>query len=100
MKRITRAQLDSAFARHERLCREAGLIPEGMHMHLEEGSPLYGRAWRVCLTGDRVETPSGPIWPKGSGCYNPPVGDSYLGQTTREAFEALWTRSAGMERRG
>jgi hypothetical protein len=97
MKRITIKDVRPALERYAVACKEAGLVPEGMHIILEEGSRTYGRAWRVYLTGDMVLGAGGErTWPKGSGYSRPPVGDSYLGWTAKEAHVALQERTSGI----
>lgn len=97
MSRVTIVHVRSALAVYASACKEAGLIPEGMHVHLEEGSQTYGRAWRVYLTGDMVKDSDGhPTYPKGSGCNRPPCGDDYLGWSAAEARAALLDRAQGM----
>lgn len=97
MSRITVTHVRSALERYASACKEAGLIPEGMHVHMEEGSQTYGRAWHVYLTGDMVKDADGrPTYPKGSGCSRPPCGDDYLGWTAEEARAALLDRTQGM----
>lgn len=96
-KRITITDVRPALARYAEACKEAGLIPEGMHVGLAEGSQTYGRAWRVYLTGDMVRDEKGqPTFPKGSGHNRPPVGDDYLGWTAAEALAALQERTSGL----
>ena len=95
--RITIKHVRFALETYASACKEAGLIPEGTHVHLEEGSQTYGRAWRVCLTGDMVRDEKGhPTYPKGSGCNRPPCGDDYLGWSAAEARTALLDRAQGM----
>jgi len=96
-KRITIKDVRPALENYAEACKEAGLVPEGMHVILQEGSQTYGRAWRVYLTGDMVKDAEGrSTWPKGSGYSRPPVGDDYLGWTAAEAHAALWNRTAGL----
>lgn len=94
----TTTELNRAFETYVRACKERGLTPPGFHLILESGSPTYGRAWRVYRTGLPVKDEAGRYtYPNGSGCYNPPVGDSFLGTSKREACAVLWARVAGME---
>lgn len=96
-KRITIKDVRPALERYAEACKEAGLIPEGMHVILQEGSQTYGRAWRVYLTGIMVPDENGqPTFPKGSGYSRPPVGDDYLGWTAAEALAALRDRTTGI----
>ena len=98
MSRTTKKHVESALAVYASACKAANLIPEGMHLILQEGSQTNGRAWRVYLTGDRVEIPEHPFYayPKGSGCSRPPCGDDYLGWSAEEARRTLQDRAAGM----
>ena len=91
-------RVEAAFRMHKAACKEAGLIPEGMHLELASGSQKNGRAWRLWMTGDRVKIAEHPgyAYPKGSGSNRPPVGDDYLGWTLTEARIALQERTAGM----
>lgn len=96
-KRITITDVRPALARYAEACKEAGLIPEGMQVGLQEGSQTYGRAWRVYLTGIMVRDAEGrPTFPKGSGHNRPPVGDDYLGWTAAEALASLQDRTSGI----
>lgn len=97
MKRITIKDVRPALERYAEACKDAGLIPEGMRIGMDEGSQTYGRAWRVYLTGIMVKDENGhPTFPKGSGFFNPPVGDDYLGWTAAEALAALQDRTTGI----
>lgn len=96
-KRITIKDVRPALENYAEACKEAGLIPEGMKIVLEEGSQTYGRAWRVFRTGIMVKDEDGhPTFPKGSGHFNPPVGSAYLGWTAAEALAALQDRTTGI----
>ena len=78
------------FARYERANESAGLIPDGFHLVLSEGSKYYGNAYRVHLTGNRVKLDNGRYeWPNGTGHDNPPVGNDFLGMTKRDAYDSL-----------
>ena len=96
-KRFTIKDVHPALTNYAEACKEAGLIPEGMQVVLSAGSQTYGRAWRVNLTGIMVKDAEGrPTFPKGSGHYNPPVGDDYLGWTAAEALASLQDRTSGI----
>lgn len=98
MNRTTSADINRAFEAYVRACQDRGLVRPGSHLILESGSPTYGRPWRVYLTGLPVKDETGRYtYPNGSGYHNPPVGDSYLGTSKREACAVLWARVAGME---
>lgn len=90
-------EVNNALRAYSRACSENGLIPEGMTLVLSEGSRLYGRGWRVNLTGLMVVDETGArTWPKGSGHDHPPCGDDYLGGSAREAAQILYARAAGI----
>jgi hypothetical protein len=82
----TTTELRQSFARYVKWCDRYGLIPKGYRVVLDEGSKLYGRAYRIALTGERA--PDG-TWPNGTGHGRPPVGDDYLGMTKDEARRTL-----------
>lgn len=101
-----RATIDDvrlAFKRFDCACHKWGLIPGGCHLVLSEGSKTYGNAYRVNLTGDRVEEavpdPNGKPthYPNGSGHWNPPIGADFLGMTKAEAYNELHSRARVLE---
>jgi hypothetical protein len=96
---ITAADLRNMFARYCRALEAAGMNPpEGFHVGLDEGSKLYGRAFRLYVTGDRVDNPTdGNHYPNGSGHARPPAGPDYLGMTKREAYDTLATIAHTLE---
>lgn len=97
MDRITSAQLRAMAERVSALAVELGIleggewleIPEHLagtryklpHLQLDEGSPTYGRAWRLNGSGgDKYRTAH----------YDPlRLGSGYLGASKREAWIAL-----------
>jgi len=89
----TAADLKIAQRLYAGVCEDLGLIPEGMHLTFSTGSKLYGIAYRVALTGDRVTAADGTTsYPKGSGHGRPPLGSDFLGMTKAEAERALRER--------
>ena len=95
---ITKTELDRAFRRYVDACQTLGLIPDGFHVVMSTGSKLYGNAYRVALTGDRINDPTdGNHYPNGSGHNRPPAGPDYLGMTKRDAYDALHGRAATLE---
>jgi hypothetical protein len=86
---ITIGDVRQQFAFLVEECTEMGLIdPATERLVLSEGSKLYGIAYRVNLTG--VYNPETGEWSAlGSGHYNPPFGNDYVGTTKAEAFEGI-----------
>ena len=95
--RITNRDLEGMLGRYVRALESFDMIPAGYHIGLDHGSTLYGRAFRVYLTGDRVPVDGVNTFPNGSGHHNPPAGDDFLGMTKREAYNALADRSRVLE---
>ena len=86
MSTTSTQDVHNVFARHENLMRRFGLIAPDERLILSEGSPTYGRAWRLNLG-------------KGySGAhYNLPYGfEEYLGWSKREAFHELASRNSAI----
>lgn len=103
-ERITTAQLRALVQRVEALAQEAGLLEGGEwidipdhlkdtryrlpHLQLDEGSPTYGRAWRLNGSGgSKYQTAHFDPFHLGSG---------FLGATKREAWLALRTLESGL----
>ena len=86
MSTYTTKDVRNVFARHEELMRRFGLIAPDERLILSEGSPTYGRGWRLNLgKGD-------------SGAhYNLPHGfPEYLGWSKKEAFHELVSRNSAI----
>lgn len=81
-ERITRDDLNRALASHADALAAVGISYDG-RLALDIGSKTYGNAYRL----NRI--PSGS-----SAHHRPPVGDSYLGMTARDAYDNLTTRTA------
>ena len=86
---VTIDDLRNAVERYANICTRLGLVPEGSHIGLDEGSQLYGRACRLYVTGNRADDGT---YPNGSGHSRPPLGDDYLGMTKRDAYHAIQER--------
>jgi hypothetical protein len=84
MERITPADVRHALAHYVDTLERYGIDPGG-RVGMDEGSPTYGRAWRLYVI------PEGQ-----SGHTNPPVGSDYLGWSRAEAYAALTTRTRTM----
>ena len=81
--RITNKDVRRAMVRHGECLQKCGIpLREGTRLHLSEGSPSAGRAWRI--HAESVD--SGALW-------SPPIGGDYLGWTAREAYETLVGRT-------
>ena len=83
----TKKDVEAAFQRYVRLCRDNDLVTEGREIQLTHGSKTNGIAYRVYTVGrDRTI----PGW---SGHSRPPVGDDFLGMTKAEAYATLQERN-------
>ena len=81
MERITNTDLEMQLNRYIGLLDMLGMRDDTVTYGIEHGSKLYGRAFRLYVTGGE----------HGSGHGQPPVGSDYLGMTKREAFDTLAT---------
>lgn len=81
---ITRDDVRHALAHYVDALERYG-IDAGGRVGMDEGSPTYGRAWRVYVI------PEGQ-----SGHHNPPVGEDYIGWTRAEAYSTLTQRTRTM----
>ena len=80
-ERITRADLDRALEGHRECLAKHGIKYHGA-IHLEHGSKVNGRAYRIAV-----------VDPDHGGHNRPPIGDDYLGMTAREAYDRLCERT-------
>lgn len=79
--RFTRQDVEALASQVWPLMVSHGIVPADATMHLQAGSPTYGRAWRLHYS------PAGE-----TGHYSPSVTScGYLGWTAREAWETLAT---------
>ena len=79
--RETKRDTDAIIERIHSLTMDAGLMPKTWATHVQEGSPTYGRGWRIAA-----------VCPKtGAHHRHPATGSSgdYLGWSRREANEKL-----------
>ena len=84
MERITRNDLNLAFAAHVAALERHGLHdPATGRYVLDIGSKTYGRAYRLAFI------PTGE-----TGHYRPKVGGDFLGMTAREAHRELVSRTS------
>lgn len=96
--RITTADLTAMLARYVRALDALGIAPDdGWRIGLDHGSKLYGRAFRLYVTGAPRPFPGGIDYPNGTGHHNPPAGSDFLGMTKREAFDTLADRCRTLE---
>lgn len=85
--RISRSDLDNAFKSHVETLTRHDLIPPGLEVQMSTGSRNAGVSFSLyCVGTDR----SVDGW---SGHRRPPVGDDFLGMTTREAYVELTART-------
>lgn len=74
--------------RYERAARIAGLIADSERVHLQEGSPTYGRAWRVFIS------------PAGTYAHHnaPAIGAAgWIGNSKRDAYNTLAAIATAIE---
>lgn len=78
--RITAGRVVVLAVRLDDLARRLGLLADDEHLVIDQGSPTYGRAWR--LHSARAI---------GGGHHDGPffLGSGFLGSTTREAYAAI-----------
>jgi hypothetical protein len=86
MSTVTMSDLRRALEAHIECLARCGITYNG-RLGLDEGSKLYGRAFRLYRTGYMID--GRPT----TGHGRPPVGDDFLGMTKREAYETLTART-------
>lgn len=90
MLRVTYDDIASALAEHADCLANVGITYNG-RLAVEHGNKTYGRAYHLYLTDKLVQTPIGEH--RSSGYYDPPIGYSFLGWTSSEAYDALIGRT-------